>query len=79
MNADLAFEMEENGNGNSTGTASPEFLDAQIRACFVRFFADLLHKYQMCLQIIRIHPTPVIAFHKVRRNFSINFRKLLNF
>ncbi len=64
MNADLAFETEQNGN-----SASPELLDAQIRACFVRFFADLLHKYQPCLQIIRIHPTPVIAFHKVNINY----------
>lgn len=33
---------------------------------FLRLFAQLLQGYRWCLHIIRIHPEPVIRFHKVR-------------
>ncbi len=41
-------------------------LDKEIRAIFMRTFAQLLQGYRSCLTIIRIHPKPVITFHKVR-------------
>ncbi|NXJ72507.1 MTMR5 protein, partial [Rostratula benghalensis] len=39
--------------------------DKEIRAVFLRLFAQLLQGYRWCLHIIRIHPEPVIRFHKV--------------
>ncbi|XP_054159032.1 myotubularin-related protein 13-like [Oppia nitens] len=42
----------------------PQFLDKEIRAIFVRTFAQILQGYRSCLTIIRIHPKPVITFHK---------------
>ncbi|XP_039295345.1 LOW QUALITY PROTEIN: myotubularin-related protein 13 [Nilaparvata lugens] len=42
----------------------PPLQDKQIRAVFMRAFAQLLHGYRSCLTIIRIHPKPVITFHK---------------
>lgn len=49
----------------SPGCASL-FQDKEIRAVFLRLFAQLLQGYRWCLHIIRIHPEPVIRFHKVR-------------
>ena len=40
-------------------------VDKEIRAVFVRFFAEFLHGYRSCLTVIRIHPQPFISFHKV--------------
>ncbi|XP_054263415.1 myotubularin-related protein 13 [Macrosteles quadrilineatus] len=42
----------------------PVVLDKQIRAVFMRTFAQLLQGYRSFLTIIRIHPKPVITFHK---------------
>ncbi|XP_017780101.1 PREDICTED: myotubularin-related protein 13 isoform X2 [Nicrophorus vespilloides] len=39
-------------------------LDKEIRAVFMRLFAQLLQGYRSCLTLIRIHPKPVITFHK---------------
>ncbi|KAK2517216.1 Sbf1 [Columba guinea] len=39
-------------------------MDKEIRAVFLRLFAQLLQGYRWCLHIIRIHPEPVIRFHK---------------
>ncbi|KAF8764611.1 Myotubularin-related protein 13 like protein [Argiope bruennichi] len=39
-------------------------LDKNIRAIFLRTFAQLLQGYRSCLTIIRIHPRPFITFHK---------------
>ena len=47
--------------------ALPSSQDKEIRAVFLRLFAQLLQGYRWCLHIIRIHPEPVIRFHKVRR------------
>ena len=41
-------------------------LDKEIRSVFMRTFAQLLQGYRSCLTIIRIHPRPVITFHKVK-------------
>ncbi|CAG2068712.1 unnamed protein product, partial [Timema podura] len=42
----------------------PAMLDKEIRAIFMRMFAQLLQGYRSCLTIIRIHPRPIITFHK---------------
>lgn len=42
----------------------PHMLDKEIRAVFMRSFAQLLQGYRSCLTIIRIHPSPVLTFHK---------------
>lgn len=47
--------------------ATPHVMvDKEIRAVFMRMFAELLQGYRSCLTIIRIHSKPVITFHKVR-------------
>jgi hypothetical protein len=38
--------------------------DKRIRACFLRFFAELLLHYRDCLELVRLHSRPVIVFHK---------------
>lgn len=43
----------------------PAMMDKELRAVLMRAFAQLLHGYRSCLTIIRIHPKPVITFHKV--------------
>nr|CAD7393185.1 unnamed protein product [Timema cristinae] len=42
----------------------PAMLDKEIRAIFMRMFGQLLQGYRSCLTIIRIHPRPIITFHK---------------
>ncbi|XP_072945453.1 myotubularin-related protein 5 [Epargyreus clarus] len=42
----------------------PHMLDKEIRAVFMRTLAKLLQGYRHCLTIIRIHPSPVLTFHK---------------
>ncbi|XP_060159496.1 myotubularin-related protein 13 isoform X5 [Globicephala melas] len=39
-------------------------LDKEVRAVFLRLFAQLFQGYRSCLQLIRIHTEPVIHFHK---------------
>lgn len=41
-----------------------QYTDKRIRAVFMRMFAQLMQGYRSCLTIIRIHPKPVITFHK---------------
>lgn len=40
--------------------------DKEVRAVFLRLFAQLFQGYRSCLQLIRIHSETVIHFHKVR-------------
>nr|XP_031362414.1 myotubularin-related protein 5 [Lonchura striata domestica] len=56
--ADLAFPP------STISASSLKFQDKEIRAVFLRLFAQLLQGYRWCLHIIRIHPEPVIRFHK---------------
>uniref|UniRef100_A0A674EYF3 SET binding factor 1 n=1 Tax=Salmo trutta TaxID=8032 RepID=A0A674EYF3_SALTR len=42
----------------------PRLADKEIRAVFLWLFGQLFHGYRWCLHIIRIHPEPVIRFHK---------------
>jgi myotubularin-related protein 5/13 len=44
--------------------SDPVWLDKQIRAVFVRLFAQLFAGYRYCLLTVRINPKPVICFHK---------------
>lgn len=46
-------------------------LDKELRAVFMRTFAQLLQGYRSCLTLIRIHPKPVITFHKVFNYYLI--------
>ncbi|XP_048585296.1 myotubularin-related protein 13 isoform X2 [Nematostella vectensis] len=40
--------------------------DKEIRAIFLRILAQTFAGYRSCLTLIRIHPKPVITFHKAR-------------
>lgn len=66
--ADLAFSSAgPNGSALQTtpnGGKAPAMLDKEIRAVFMRMLAQLLQGYRSCLTLIRIHPKPVITFHK---------------
>lgn len=57
--ADFAFPSESKSN-----ELNDEMQDKEIRAVFMRTFAQLLQGYRSCLTLIRIHPKPVITFHK---------------
>nr|XP_020456937.1 myotubularin-related protein 5 isoform X2 [Monopterus albus] len=48
----------------STQPSALKIQDKEIRAVFLWLFARLLQGYRWCLHIIRIHPEPVIRFHK---------------
>ncbi|XP_025071226.1 myotubularin-related protein 5 isoform X4 [Alligator sinensis] len=56
--ADVAFPP------STISASSLKMQDKEIRAVFLRLFAQLLQGYRWCLHIIRIHPEPVIRFHK---------------
>ncbi|XP_059150678.1 myotubularin-related protein 13-like isoform X2 [Physella acuta] len=38
--------------------------DKELRAVFIRLFAELFSGYRSSLAVVRIHPTPFITFHK---------------
>ncbi|XP_066214865.1 myotubularin-related protein 5 isoform X2 [Saccopteryx leptura] len=56
--ADLAFPPP------TTSASSLKMQDKELRAVFLRLFAQLLQGYRWCLHMVRIHPEPVIRFHK---------------
>ncbi|XP_055715970.1 myotubularin-related protein 13 [Phlebotomus papatasi] len=67
--ADLAFSIHHpvglNGDLHCRDVKVNRMMrDKEIRAVFMRMFAQLLQGYRSCLTIIRIHPKPVITFHK---------------
>ncbi|XP_012580914.1 PREDICTED: myotubularin-related protein 13 isoform X1 [Condylura cristata] len=47
-----------------TALSHSKMLDKEVRAVFLRLFAQLFQGYRSCLQLIRIHSEPVIHFHK---------------
>uniref|UniRef100_A0A673TX73 SET binding factor 2 n=1 Tax=Suricata suricatta TaxID=37032 RepID=A0A673TX73_SURSU len=47
-----------------TALSHSKLLDKEVRAVFLRLFAQLFQGYRSCLQLIRIHAEPVIHFHK---------------
>ncbi|KAJ8269250.1 hypothetical protein COCON_G00118570 [Conger conger] len=49
---------------SSTQPSMSKIQDKEIRAVFLWLFAQLFQGYRWCLHIIRIHPEPVIRFHK---------------
>ena len=51
------------GWGGGSAARVPQ--DKELRAVFLRLFAQLLQGYRWCLHMVRIHPEPVIRFHKV--------------
>ncbi|KAE8616936.1 hypothetical protein XENTR_v10008927 [Xenopus tropicalis] len=57
--ADLAFPP------SSITASTLRMQDMEIRASFLRLFAQIFQGYRCCLQLIRIHPEPVIRFHKL--------------
>lgn len=61
--ADHAFPP----TSNTVQPTPPTLIDKEVRAIFMRTFAQLLQGYRSCLTIIRIHPKPVITFHKVSK------------
>ncbi|XP_028304416.1 myotubularin-related protein 5 isoform X2 [Gouania willdenowi] len=56
--ADQAFSPQ------STQPSALKIQDKEIRGVFLWLFARLFQGYRWCLHIIRIHPEPVIRFHK---------------
>ncbi|XP_077177897.1 myotubularin-related protein 13 isoform X1 [Paroedura picta] len=56
--ADYAFPPPRSALSHS------KMLDKEVRAVFLRLFAQLFQGYRSCLQLIRIHSEPVINFHK---------------
>ena len=46
------------------GRSDPFTQDKEVRAIFIRTLAHLLQGYRHCLTLLRIHPKPVITFHK---------------
>ncbi|XP_018108307.1 myotubularin-related protein 5 isoform X3 [Xenopus laevis] len=56
--ADLAFPP------SSITASTLRMQDMEIRASFLRLFAQIFQGYRCCLQLIRVHPEPVIRFHK---------------
>ncbi|XP_062383463.1 myotubularin-related protein 5 isoform X2 [Sardina pilchardus] len=49
---------------SSIQPSTQKIQDKEIRAIFLWLFAQLFQGYRWCLHIIRIHPEPVIRFHK---------------
>ncbi|XP_071974941.1 myotubularin-related protein 13 isoform X3 [Engystomops pustulosus] len=47
-----------------TSLSHIKMLDKEVRAVFLRLFAQIFQGYRSCLQLIRIHAEPVIHFHK---------------
>uniref|UniRef100_A0A182J5B9 Myotubularin n=1 Tax=Anopheles atroparvus TaxID=41427 RepID=A0A182J5B9_ANOAO len=65
-------QMGAVGGGGGSGTNGYSFreqkndvmLDKEIRAVFMRLFAQLLQGYRSYLTLIRINPKPIIQFHR---------------
>ncbi|XP_031415031.2 myotubularin-related protein 5, partial [Clupea harengus] len=49
---------------SSLQPSTQKIQDKEIRGVFLWLFAQLFQGYRWCLHIIRIHPEPVIRFHK---------------
>lgn len=44
--------------------SSPDIMDKEIRAVFLRTITQILQGYRSCLTVMRIHPRNLISFHK---------------
>ncbi|CAG2109658.1 unnamed protein product, partial [Medioppia subpectinata] len=49
--------------------------DKEIRAIFLRTFTQILQGYRSCLTITRIHPKPIITFHKLYSTLQTLFKE----
>ena len=49
---------------NGVGTKPAASLDKELRAAMLRLMVRFLESYRCCLVLVRIHPKPVITFHK---------------
>lgn len=59
IHADKAFFKT-----NLAQPSTPEIMDKEIRAIFLRTITLILQGYRSCLTVIRIHPKSLISFHK---------------
>lgn len=59
IHADDAFAKP-----NHAQPSSPDIMDKEIRAIFLRTITQILQGYRSCLSVIRIHPKSLISFHK---------------
>jgi len=59
IHADDAFTKSSHAQ-----PSSPDIMDKEIRAIFLRTITQILQGYRSCLTVIRIHPKPLISFHK---------------
>lgn len=57
IHADYAFSKPSQ-------PSSPDMMDKEIRAIFLRTIAQILQGYRSCLTVVRIHPKALISFHK---------------
>ncbi|XP_056878101.1 myotubularin-related protein 5 isoform X2 [Takifugu flavidus] len=64
MVLDPELEVADHAFPPSTQPSALKIQDKEIRGVFLWLFARLFQGYRWCLHIIRIHPEPVIRFHK---------------
>ncbi|XP_076006714.1 myotubularin-related protein 5 isoform X3 [Genypterus blacodes] len=64
MVLDPDLEVADHAFPPSTQASALKIQDKEIRGIFLWLFARLFQGYRWCLHIIRIHPEPVIRFHK---------------
>ncbi|XP_073727413.1 myotubularin-related protein 5 isoform X6 [Misgurnus anguillicaudatus] len=64
MVLDPELEVADHAFPPAVQPATLKIQDKEIRAVFLWLFAQLFQGYRWCLHIIRIHPEPVIRFHK---------------
>lgn len=61
IHADDAFARPSH---QSQLASSPDLMDKEIRAIFLRTITQILQGYRSCLTVVRIHPKSLISFHK---------------
>ncbi|XP_076861300.1 myotubularin-related protein 5 isoform X3 [Brachyhypopomus gauderio] len=64
MVLDPELEVADQAFPPATQASALKIQDKEIRAVFLWLFTQLFQGYRWCLHIIRIHPEPVIRFHK---------------
>ncbi|XP_073671830.1 myotubularin-related protein 5 isoform X3 [Paramisgurnus dabryanus] len=64
MVLDPELEVADHAFPPTVQPSTLKIQDKEIRAVFLWLFAQLFQGYRWCLHIIRIHPEPVIRFHK---------------
>lgn len=54
----------DNAFSKPSQPSSPDLMDKEIRAIFLRTITQILQGYRSCLTVVRIHPKSLISFHK---------------